>query len=133
MEITLEWLKQHKFHRTEHENRIIRKEYQNITGRYPDPNCPDSCNDAFHYLINHYKLKAMAAGYVLKPGISFRYQNKVINRHNLTAAAAEWFIGEDLENRKKFESLGKDWEEYEKEPSRHSRNRRGAIPDITEE
>lgn len=51
-------------------------------------------------------------GYELLRGYSFRYKGKVYDCRNITQEAAEWWIKQDLNNRDKFETLGKDYDSY---------------------
>lgn len=51
-------------------------------------------------------------GYELMRGYSFRYKGKIYDCRNITKEAAEWWIKQDLNNRDKFETLGKDYDSY---------------------
>lgn len=79
-------------------------------------NCPDCYNDAIIQLIRQKMIMENKSGYKLKPGAVFRYKGKMIDNATITSDAAEWYIGQDLNNRAQFSILAKDYDEYEQGP-----------------
>uniref|UniRef100_UPI00405787B5 hypothetical protein n=1 Tax=Alistipes sp. TaxID=1872444 RepID=UPI00405787B5 len=99
----------------------IKADYKEVFGRYFSDDfsegCPNCYQDATILILR--KIMAQknidAGGYVLKNGVVFKYKGKIITHLNITAAAAEWYIKQNLNNRDKFEELAKDYDSYAEE------------------
>lgn len=107
---------------SEAEKAAIRQDWDKFTGKEFaasfNARCPNCYHDAAT-LILRIMSKQENGGYVLKRGIAFRYKGKIYTADNITAAAAEAYIKEDLKHRDHFEVLAKDYNEYEvKAPKR---------------
>lgn len=101
---------------SEADKAVIRSDWEEATGKdfaaSFNARCPNCHHDAA-ILILRTMNKQDNGGYILKRGVAFRYKGKVYSAGNITAAAAEWYIGQDLKHRDDFEALAKDYDEYE--------------------
>lgn len=104
---------------TDAEKNEVKVDYEEITGRNWTEDfsvtCPNCFRDAITIILAKMKQNNNqdAGGYVLKSGVVFKYKGKTITHQNITAAAAEWFIKQDLNNRDKFWELAKDYDSYD--------------------
>lgn len=109
---------------TDTEKNIIRDDWEQLTGKKFilsfNMQCPNCYRDSV-ILILRAMGKEDNGGYVLKSGIVFRYQGKIYTKDNITAKAAEWFIGQDLSNRDKFIVLARDYDSYDKKDKSNGR------------
>lgn len=98
------------------EKRRIRADFESVTGREFassfNPNCPNRYNDALINIIRMENTKKRG-GYTLKRGVVINKNGKRYTNKDLTAAVAEWYIAQDLNNRGKFEHLAKEWDDYD--------------------
>lgn len=100
------------------ERTTIEEEFREVTGNaFAESfslNCPDRYRDAITIILKTMKNEKGAEGYVLKAGIVFKYKGRWITCDNITSAAAEWWIEQDLQHRDDFHELARDYDSYEK-------------------
>lgn len=103
---------------TNAEQEAVRADYEAIMGasfvNSFRPDCPNRYHDAITQILLKMKQaqNTERGGYLLKTGIVFKYKGKIITNSNLTAAAAEWYIAQDINHRDDFEELGKDYDSF---------------------
>lgn len=101
------------------EEQCVRADYETVTGRLWSEsfsvNCPNCYRDAITLICLKMKQNENkdSGGYVLKPGIVFKYKGKLVSSRSITKDAAEWYIKQDINNRDKFMELGRDYDSYE--------------------
>ena len=102
---------------TEEEQAAIRRDWDAHMGRSFtasfSTHCPNRYHDAATLILRHMTTHKESGGYVLRRGIAFRYKGKIYTANNITAEAAEWWIGQDLMHRDDFEALAKDYDAYD--------------------
>lgn len=102
---------------TEEEQAMIRRDWDAHMGRSFTASfaahCPNRYHDAATLILRHMATQKESGGYVLRRGVAFRYKGKIYTANNITAAAAEWWIGQDLMHRDDFETLAKDYDAYD--------------------
>lgn len=100
------------------EQEAVRADYEAIAGvsfaNSFRPDCPNRYHDAITQILLKMKQTQTndRGGYLLKTGVVFKYKGKIITNSNLTAAAAEWYIAQNIERRDDFEELGKDYDSF---------------------
>lgn len=107
---------------SEADKATIRNDWKQSTGKEFTASFNARCPNCYHdaaLIILHRMDKKENGGYILKRGVAFKYKGKVYTTHNITAAAAEWYIAQDLNHRDDFEELAKDYDEYETETHKH--------------